>query len=217
MKKTLLLLGIMLCGCGVSRTMSYEDATYNSTKTQNAPETTINGHYKLILKSVERPKAAQELFGDCHTDDLSCRDGLVGITWKKEVYSMHFTLENLSKSSLRIIWDQAVYVGTDSKSGKVLHKGISSRDRNKPQTPSVVVQGSKIEDFVNPYDMMFINALGLWQSIELLPTSAKSMAALEQMNTNYIGKTLAVLLPLQTQEVTYDYLFTFEIESFVIE
>ena len=107
-------------------------------------------------------------------------------------------MENKSDNSIKIIWDEAVYIDEDNTSRKVFHSGVKYEDGEKAQPLTVIAKKTKINDLVAPVDNIYY-ASGGW-GIRSLFSVQKSA-----------GKTVKILLPIQIQETINEYIFSFKI------
>jgi hypothetical protein len=64
--------------------------------------------------------------------------------------SIPLTIENKTKSAIKIIWDESSFINADGTSEKVVHEGIRLMDRNASQPPSMIPPMSKIQDSIAP-------------------------------------------------------------------
>jgi hypothetical protein len=118
------------------------------------------GTYKVGLQEVESPKNIKEQFGETKVVNFqdqgvtkySYEDGLIKIIWLPLRTQFSFTLTNKSEHSMKIVWDEAVYVNENGSSQKVFHSGVKYTDRSNSQPPTTIVKGAKIDDLVMPTD-----------------------------------------------------------------
>lgn len=186
---------------------------------------TYQGFYNLGLQEVERPENAKERYGESKIINFeeegktkySYEDELIKIVWLPLSTQFAFTLENKSDHSIKIIWDEAVYVDENGSSGRVMHSGVKYIDRSNPQPPTVVVKKAKIDDMVVPTDNIYYisGQYGGWRTKPLFPNSATTQEELNTLTQKYIGKTVKILLPLQIQETVNEYIFSFKVENFI--
>jgi len=186
---------------------------------------TYQGFYNVGLQEVERPENAKERYGESKIINFeeegktkySYEDELIKIVWLPLSTQFAFTLENKSDNSIKIIWDEAVYVDENGSSGRVMHSGVKYVDRSNPQPPTVVVKKAKVDDMVVPTDNIYYisGQYGGWQTKPLFPNRATSQEELNALTQKYVGKTVKILLPLQIQETVNEYIFSFKVENFI--
>ena len=61
-----------------------------------------------------------------------------------------FVLENKSENTIKIIWDEAIFIDAEEFSRKIVHSGIKYNDINSSQIPTVIAKDSKLRDAVFP-------------------------------------------------------------------
>jgi hypothetical protein len=130
-----------------------------------------------------------------------------------------FVLENKSENTIKIIWDEAIFIDEEEFSRKIVHSGIKYNDINNSQIPTVIAKDSKLRDAVFPSDnIYYVNSkyYSGWKNTVLLPNTSSSQEKLIKLSQNYIGKTIKILLPIQTQGVVNEYIFYFNIDDFKV-
>jgi hypothetical protein len=146
----------------------------------------------------------------------SYEDGLIKIVWLPLSTQFSFSLTNKSDHSIKIIWDEAVYVNENGSSLKIFHSGVKYIDRGNSQPPTIVVKGAKLDDNIMPTDNVQFSSgnYGGWYELPLFKNKASSAEELNVFKSIYLGKVVKVLLPIKIEETTNEYLFTFKIEDF---
>lgn len=184
---------------------------------------TYQGFYNVGLQEVERPENAKERYGESKIVNFqeegktkySYEDEMIKIVWLPLPTQFAFTLQNKTDHSIKIIWDEAVYVNENGSSGRVMHAGVKYIDRNNSQPPTVVVKNANIDDMVVPTEKVsYISGLG-WSTSPMFPNRAMTPEELNTLSQSYIGKTVQVLLPLQFEDTVNEYIFSFKVEDFV--
>jgi hypothetical protein len=198
--------------------------------------TTYRATYSFSL-SVKRPAEASLRYGPPKIETVSSNqedyryyfeDEMVKVLWAFRGTQMAFSLENKTEHSIKIPWDQAAFIDEAGRSHRVMHAGVTFDDREKPQAPSVVVPNGFLKDIAAPIDYVHRrertrDAAGRWEQRCLLPdfdvhgSSQKGEYAtftdFENGAKSKVGKTIQVLLPLETGDVLNNYIFAFRIES----
>ncbi len=181
------------------------------------------GTYNIALKNVESPETVKEsgdykirTFNVSAGERYSYDDGQVKIVWEYDPKMFLFRLENKTDKSIKIIWDEALYVNENGVSGKVVHEGVRYVDRDGVQPPTVVIRKGRVNDFMIPTNKIYyLNGVG-WMTAPLWPNRTKSETDLDIMRQRYVGKDVQVLLPIEINGVVNEYIFTFNIEEFVL-
>ena len=162
--------------------------------------------YKVRLREVEQPENVKEqyskskitIFAEENETKNSYEDDFIKITWLPALTEFSFILENKSDNSIKIIWDEAVYIDEDNSSLKVMHSGVKYVDGEKAQPLTVIAKKTKINDLVTPVDNIYY-ASGGWSKLPLFSVQKSA------------GKTVKILLPIQIQETINEYIFSFKI------
>jgi len=178
------------------------------------------GSYTIKLQQVERPENAKERWGNSKIVNFeeegetkySYEDDMIYIVWLPLSTQFSFTMKNKTNHSIKIIWDEAVYVDQNGSSGRVMHSGVKYIDRSNPQPPTIVVKNANISDMIVPVDNIYYS--DGWNTIPLFPNQANSEEELQSKANKYIGKEVKILLPLKIEDTVNEYIFTFKIEDF---
>lgn len=161
--------------------------------------------YKVRLREVEQPENVKEqyskskitIFAEENETKNSYEDDFIKIIWLPALTKFSFTLENKSDNSIKIIWDEAVYIDEDNSSHKVMHSGVKYIDGEKAQPLTVIAKKTKINDLVAPVDNSYYS--DGWINLSLFSVQSA-------------GKTVKILLPIQIQETINEYIFSFKID-----
>ncbi|MCF8363445.1 MAG: hypothetical protein K9G70_12575 [Prolixibacteraceae bacterium] len=182
------------------------------------------GYYDMGLQEVERPENAEEQYGESKIvtleedgkSKISYEDELIKIVWLPLTTQFSFNLKNKTDHSIKIIWDEAVYVNENGSSGRVMHAGVKYTDRNNPQPPTIVVKNANIDDIIVPTDNIYYvsGQYGGWRTKPLLPNKANTEEELNTLTQNYIDKTVQVVLPIEIEDTVNEYIFKFKVDDF---
>ncbi|MFN3604176.1 MAG: hypothetical protein ACK4UJ_05670 [Leptonema sp. (in: bacteria)] len=92
-------------------------------------------YYDLKIYEVEKPIQRKEDYGKTKiiqlNDVYEYEDENIKIIWKEANYSFPFELTNKSEFSIKILWDDVVFVDEDGVSKRIIHSDISLSDVNK--------------------------------------------------------------------------------------
>ena len=162
--------------------------------------------YKVRLREVEQPENVKEQYSKSKITIIaeenetknSYEDDFIKIIWLPALTEFGFALENKSDNSIKIIWDEAVYIDEDNTSLKVMHSGVKYVDGEKAQPLTVIAKKTKINDLVRPVDNIYFIDNG-WHTQSLFSVEKSA------------GKTVKILLPIQIQETINEYIFSFKI------
>ncbi len=172
-----------------------------------APFTSIaqRGKYVASIVDVKVPDAFKAKLAGSIVGSRTYKDSLINITWQLHERSLGFLLENISPSTLKVIWDEAAFIDAAGSTGKVMHHGIKFIDRNNSQVPSSIISGANLEDVFSPTDKVYYAESSGWRQRDIIPSGKKNIP----LN---VGKTIKALLPVQTNGQTVEYIFTFKID-----
>lgn len=164
----------------------------------------VKGYYRVTLESVDvntEVGEIQNLLGANNFTYPVYTDYNIEIRFEFQPTHIDFLLTNKADSNLKIHWDDAIYVGgPNGISTGVFHAGVKLIDRELPQTPSVVVKGSKINDLLVTKSGVSFNAyFGRWMYNYILYW--------EDQLTN-----VKILLPIEINGVKFEYLFSFSVD-----
>lgn len=188
----------------------------------------IQCSYDITLSKVERPADAKERYGkqkitsfkEGNTTKYRYEDNLINIVWLPTSDKFIFKLKNKTDHSIKIIWDEAAYIDTNSISHRVIHSGTKYTDKNNPQPPSVVARNTSINEMILPADHIKWG-YGSWSTNPILPntafTTTTSKEQFKSICKKYMGKNIQVLLPIKVKKITNEYYFTFEIKNFEMQ
>jgi len=188
------------------------------------------GYYILSLREVNRPEDTKNRYAEPkiinfienNVKNYVYEDELIKITWYPLSTNFYFILENISDYSIKVIWDEAVYVNAKEVSARLVHSGVKLVDKDKTQLPTVIPKKSILKEQILPADNVDYVRDEMfggykWVVRPLIPNKAGSNSELVELTKQYIGKTVKVLLPLQIQDVVNEYIFYFNVEDFVLD
>ena len=191
----------------------------------NCATTKYQGFYNLNLKEVEVPQNVEEKYGKSKIVNLeeegntkySYEDDLIKIVWLPLSDKFAFTLANKTSYTIKIIWDEAVYVDNNNSIGRIMHSGVKYVDRNNSQIPSIIIKNGIIDDAIIPTDNIYYQSGqygGGWKVNPIFKNKADSQEELNILSKKNIGKEVKIVLPLKIQETINEYIFTFKVKDF---
>ena len=104
-----------------------------------------------------------------------------------------------------------------------MHSGTKYNERGNPQPASIVVRLGSLDEFVAPTDFVYyysgygnqyIYDPSEWRHEPLIPNKSEEKAVAEEQAKTMLGKKINLLLSLEINGVTNDYLFEFQINSY---
>ena len=157
---------------------------------------------------------------------------LVDVTILAARDGIYFKVRNLSDHTIRLLWDEAAYVGIDGSADRVMHYGVRYADRNLSHPPSVIPRGSIFEDAAFPsrrvelvaeYDLYGFSMDWVHHSL-ILPVEvtiegggiSPAFARFQQEAEAHLGKRIGLLLPFEVEGVLNEYTFWFRVDDVIV-
>lgn len=169
-----------------------------------------SGRYHTYLSKVEKPSNPAVKFGQTTTvaedkskgiTKYSYKDNFIDIVIGGNASQFFFTLKNVSESTQKLIWDEAVYVDYKGTTSKVMHSGIKYSQKEASQAASTIIKGSSIEDIACPIsNVRYSDVLKEWVTDSMYPSTPGN------------PKQIQLMLPIQIKDVTNEYIFIFDIK-----
>lgn len=162
--------------------------------------------FVATLTKVEKPSNPAVRYGK--TTDVtekgitkySYEDNFIDILIFASDKRFNFVLKNVSDNTLKVVWDEAVFVDVDGSTSKVMHTGVKYSQREANQPASTIIKGAKLEDLAAPTDKVYYSeTLKEWTSKSLYANASQ----------NVEGQTIKLMLPIQVKEIVNEYIFEF--------
>lgn len=168
----------------------------------------LSGAYFATLTQVERPIDSSNRYGSTETivdngiTKFSYIDEYIDILIYSSDNQFNFTLKNISTTSLKIIWNEAVFVDSDGSTSKIMHLGTKYSQREEDQPATIIIKGAKIEDVAVPTkNVRYSDILKEWITESIFPAE-------QAMDV----EPLRLMLPIQVKETINEYIFVFNVE-----
>ena len=165
------------------------------------------GHYNVSLVSVDKPTNPKIRYGQSTVirEEGICKyayiDNYINILLFADSDKINFLLENLTQYSIKVVWDEGVFVDVDGTTSRILHKGVKKSQKDESQPSSVIIKGSSLADFAAPINKISYSAyLDGWYGTSLCSAASKIKK-----------ETIKLMLPIQIQDIINEYIFTFEV------
>jgi hypothetical protein len=181
--------------------------------------------YNLSLKSVELPKTEQtitydkDLMIEEESDSIfyHYEDGLIDIRWYPESKGFFFELLNKSEQTIKINWDEVVYIDEKGRTNRVVHNGVNYTETDDIQVPSIIPKGATLEDFVMPAENAYYvsGQYGGWK-IESLFERRSTIRSFEKIRNQYKDKTVKLIIPIVQNVNVKEYTFVFVIHDVIL-
>lgn len=184
------------------RTTDYEKAIAKFLKEDKS------GLWHSTLVKVEKPEKSSERYGDVKTIDdkgvtkYSFEDDYINIIIFGGDSHFNFKLNNKTRNSIKIVWDDAVFVDCNGSTSKVIHSGIKYNEREDPQVATTIISGASLDDIACPIsNIRFEEIQKEWVTDPMYPkTISKGV------------KQFRLMLPIQIKDVVNEYVFIFDVE-----
>ena len=202
----------------------YDMTTYYVVKnsingiTKDLPESLVSelafqfddgGFFIAPLIKVEKPtnpeirQGTTKIISEKDITKYSYVDNIIDILIYADEEQFYFILKNISNNSIKIIWDEAVFVDIDGNTSKVLHTGIKYSQKEAEQTATTIIKGAKLEDVAVPINNVYYNDyFKEWRKKSLYGTTDKTKQ----------GQIIRLMLPIQVKDVINEYIFEFELK-----
>ena len=176
-------------------------------------EEDLSGKYISLLAEVEKPSNSEIRYGETMT--IPSENGISKFTYKDNVIDImifadrsnfNFVLQNVSESSIKIVWDEAVFVNFDGSTEKVMHKGIKFSEKNGAQPATTIIKNAKWEDTVTPTHLVYYREAtkyieGGWATYSMYPQEKGLKPG-----------QIKLMLPIRIKDVINEYVFVFDVQ-----
>lgn len=168
----------------------------------------ISGKYISSLIKVEKPADESVRFGDTIVEEVEgvkkyrYIDDFIDILIFGDSEQFSFFLKNVSQNTLKLVWNEAVFVDFNGTTCKVMHVGTkySEKDGNQPST--TIIKGANIEDIAVPTcNIRYSDFINKWITASMYPNTPET-----------IPGDLKLMLPIQVKDVINEYIFIFRVD-----
>lgn len=204
----------------------------------------MKASYKYSLENVEteekiKVNKTENFLIDYNNEDeskgispLKFEDAFIKIKWNPTPQLFNFVLENKLNSTIKIIWDSAIFIDYDGASYRVMNKNKKLNEDEGPTVPTPIIKKGFIEDLVYPVGFSYYSSgfsisnvyvSGRWNIPPLLIRSiAEGTDEVQgkrktQLNNKYLSKYFKILLPIEINGKIKEYIFYFKIEEIIFD
>jgi hypothetical protein len=183
-----------------------------------------SGTYKVSLQYVENQNIQNDTikilsYQDIGITKYSYEDSQIKIIWLPLNTQFNFTLINKSSHTMKIIWDDGVYVNENGNCLKILHNGVQNINKNNSQLSTIIVKGANIDDAVAPIDNVYLQSgqYGGLNVSSLFKNTVMSTDEFYILKNIYVGKIVKILLPIKINDIVNEYIFYFKIDDILYQ
>lgn len=168
----------------------------------------LSGEYISVLSQVEKPSNPAIRYGtttvvedDKKVSKYSYVDNVIDILIFGSSKQFDFVLKNVSDNSIKVVWNEAVFVNFDGSTSKIMHVGTKYSQREADQPATTIIKGAKIEDIATPTcNVMYSEVLNEWLTLSMYPSASATTPG-----------QLRLMLPIQIKDVINEYVFVFDV------
>lgn len=168
----------------------------------------LSGKYVSVLCKVEKPSNPSIRYGKTETMESSSDitqysyvDNVIDMLIIGDSKEFSFTLKNISDNTIKIIWDEAVFVNFDGSTEKVMHKGIKFSEKDGAKPATTIIRNAKLEDTIIPTHLVYYReAFECWDTYSMYPREKGLKPG-----------QIRLMLPIQIKDVINEYVFVFDV------
>lgn len=179
----------------------------NGKRYKQTMKTAFSGGYRSSLVQVEKPSDEYIRYGETKIvsqDSItrySYTDNVIDIIIFGNSKEFSFDLRNVSENSIKVVWNEAVFVSLDGNTSKIMHTGTKYSQKDGDQPSTVIIRGAKISDVAVPTsNVRYSSWLKEWVTDPMYPK--------KQGNDGQVR----LMLPIQIKETINEYVFVFDIK-----
>lgn len=178
----------------------------------------LEGSYKMALIEVEKPEDSTNRYSETKTiqddnvDKFSYNDSIIDLTIFGTKENFRFSLKNISNHSIKIVWNDAAFVGLDGSTSKIMHTGIKYSERESDQPATVIIKGAKIDDSATPTaNVYYDEGLYLPYTGKTIGNGWKTKSMIPEKHQGKEAGIIRLMLPIQVKDVVNEYTFVFRV------
>lgn len=175
-------------------------------------ENHLKGFYTAKLVKVEKPSDSSDRYSiptvvqEDGVEKYSFNDSIVSVIMSfNDLIGFTFNLKNVSATSIKVVWNETVYVDVFGNTSKLMHNGIKYAEREGDQPSTTILRNAQITDNLFPTDKVYLPSIREgWQKAKLSPKYPP-------LNSDILGE-MRVMIPIQIKDVVNEYTFVFELQ-----
>ena len=178
--------------------VTYTESELDATEIRWQEKKKSKGYYHFSVIKVDKPKSQTVKKGKL-TENSIYEDNIISIKWNEDRQIFNFLLKNLTSSTMKVLWDEALIVNFDGFTERVLHKGSEPDALNQAQQPSIIPSLAQLSDY-------FLSE-SYYGGKRLVGGYGGT-----KYREEFDGKQMRLILPIQVENAKYTYTFTFELK-----
>lgn len=171
----------------------------------------LTGANIATLQRVEKPSDESIRYGETQIVEdkgitkFSYKDNVLDVLIFTGGERFIFDIKNVSAHTIKIIWDEAVFVGFNGRADKIIHSGIKYSEKNNSQPSTTIIKGASISDVAIP-----VSNIEYTKAHPLLSADWKINKMFNEKTSPESGK-LMLMLPIQIKDTINEYTFVFDV------
>ncbi len=168
----------------------------------------LSGKYISTLKKVEKPADESVRYGETNTVEIEgvtkyrYIDDFIDILIFGGSEQFSFLLKNISQNTLKLIWNETVFVDFIGNTSKVMHLGTKYSQKDADQPASTIIKGAHIDDVAVPTkNIRYSDILKKWVTESMYPSALATSPG-----------EIRLMLPIQVKEIINEYIFVFKVD-----
>ncbi len=179
--------------------------------------------YSCSLSAVELSINSQTLENNHNIEEKSSEtfpsyiyeDESFVFTWKVNLTRLSFNIENKTKETVKIDWNNVIFVDCYNLVNNVMPKGAKYINHDKSFSPTIILKGTTYEGIIIPSNNVVLNAAVEWTELFLIPCVYTEEVYREELAPRFLGKKMRVLMPIMVGNKQYEYCFYFTIDKII--
>lgn len=169
-----------------------------------------SGKHFVVLNQVIKPLNEQLRYGKTkviNTDSIikyTYADDFIDLMIYSDGHRFFFKLENTSNNSIKVVWNEGVFVDVFGESSKIAYEKTFLDKNDVDQKPFLLISGTWINGAIIPIEkrkrVKHLNEY-IWLVDSLFP-----------IEPTHSPRQLKLMLPIQINETINEYIFVFDIE-----
>lgn len=170
----------------------------------------------MRLTEVRRPADVSERWGDYEIEEaekgLAYEDELIRAVTIPTNRAFTLIVENKTKHSLQLLWDQMSFVSPEGSASKVTSGETKVMNVGESQPPTPIPANANVTVMAIPNAVIYDSDGDGIDDVNRLFTAADT-TRFEEIK----GKTVRLILPLKVEDTVNEYTFVFSVEDLKVE